>query len=759
MMKQETAAEMASGRTGLRSTDKIREFLKLWLRNAMVTVTFLALPWVVMADDANKSGAPDASSNTPAASSSPVTEGTTVTMPELTVTGMSAELTQKNQQLDEAREKDILPPLGATAYNMDQQALQALPQGGDTPIDKVLLQAPGVSYDSAISNPDFHIRNEYANVQYRVNGIQLPDGVSALGPILGTGFISSMNLLDGALPAQYGLRTAGVVDITTKTESDSGGTLDLNGGTWDTGSASLEYGGGVGQTQYYLTGKYLESGQGLENSMPTENPIHDNTTQGRFFGYGSTLFGDNSRLTYMAGAFVGQFQIPDIAGQEPMGDYGPSELDSTQIDENETDQFYFGVLALQTHNDNLDTQFSAFTRYAAIHFVPDVYNDLAFNDVASDVTRQSLLGGFQFDASDRLSNTHTLRAGVLFSVENTQVYDQSTVLPLDASGDPEPTPETINDDTAELGWIAGGYIQDEWLMLPNLTLNAGLRFDLMDEFVTANQLSPRLALIYKPSTDTTFHAGVADYFTPPMQAQSTPNNLALFQNTTQQPVIGAEDPVQPERAWYLDVGVDQKLLPGLSAGLDAYYKYSTDTLDDGQFGSAVILDQYNYASGYSQGLEFKVNYEAGGLRAYANLSDEITMVTNVVSNEYVVDDPVEFAYVANNYVPSSDSQQFTSSFGTSYRWGGLLASVDGIYGSGLAAGFANQQNSPAYTQFNAALAWSIDAWHNQKPLTLRLSAINVFDTVYLLRAGDGIGEFAPQYGPRRGLFVELSQEF
>jgi outer membrane receptor protein involved in Fe transport len=296
-------------------------------------------------------------------------------------------------------------------------------------------------------------------------------------------------------------------------------------------------------------------------------------------------------------------------------------------------------------------------------------------------------------------------------------------------------------------------------MLPNLTLNAGLRFDLMSAFVSANQLSPRLALIYKPSADTTFHAGVANYFTPPMQAQSTPNNLALFQNTTQQPVIGLEDPVQPERAWYVDAGVEQKLLPGLSAGLDAYYKYSTDTLDDGQFGSAVILDQYNYASGYSQGLEFKANYEAGGLRAYANLSDEITMITNVVSNQYVIDDPVEFAYIANNYVPSSDSQQFTSSFGTSYRWQGLLASVDGIYGSGLAAGFANQQNSPAYTQFNAAVAWSFNAWHNQKPLTLRLSAINIFDTSYLLRAGDGIGEFAPQYGPRRGLFVELSQQF
>jgi hypothetical protein len=592
---------------------------------------------------------------------------------------LTESLWHKNTELDEARDVNLLPKLGATEYHIDQQALQALPQGKNTPLDKVLLQVPGVSYDSAISNPDFHVRNEYANVQYRINGIQLPDGVSALGPVLETGFIGNLNLLDGALPAQYGLRTAGVIDITTKTEFDPGGNVDLYGGSWATFSPSLEYGGGMGQTQYFLTGRYLLSNQGLENATPMENPIHDRTTQEKFFGYGSTLFGDSSRLTYMAGGFVGHFQIPDVEGEAPLGDFGSPTLSSTSLDERETDRFFFGVVALQTHYDSVDTQFSVFTRYATVDFVPDVYGDLAFNDVASNVMRKSLLNGAQFDLSNRLSDAHTLRAGLEVGVEKTQVQDLSTVLPLDAEGDPLPDPLIVNDYSAKVGWNAGGYVQDEFRLRPDFTLNVGLRFDQMNQFVSANQWSPRIALIYKPLADTALHAGVSRYFTPPMQAQATPSNLALFQGTVQQPLIPLADPVRPERATYFDVGMDQQVLAGLTLGLDAYYKRSTDTLDDGQFGQAVVLDEFNYARGFSRGVELKANYSQGGLRAYANVSHEITMVKQVVSNQYLIDDPVELAYLAAHYTYASDAQTISASTGVSYRWRNTLASVDGIY--------------------------------------------------------------------------------
>ena len=66
---------------------------------------------------------------------------------------------------------------------------------------------------------------------------------------------------------------------------------------------------------------------------------------------------------------------------------------------------------------------------------------------------------------------------------------------------------------------------------------------------------------------------------------------------------------------------------------------------------------------------------------------------------------------------------------------------------------------PPYTQVNAGVSHEFklpdSSW---KPFTLRFDVVNVFDRIYELRDGSGIGVFAPQFGPRRGYFVGLSQK-
>ena len=67
-------------------------------------------------------------------------------------------------------------------------------------------------------------------------------------------------------------------------------------------------------------------------------------------------------------------------------------------------------------------------------------------------------------------------------------------------------------------------------------------------------------------------------------------------------------------------------------------------------------------------------------------------------------------------------------------------------------------SQPPYTQFNASIAREFLLFDDPRPMTVRLDVINLFDTIYQIRSGSGIGVFASQYGPRRGFFLGVSKK-
>jgi outer membrane receptor protein involved in Fe transport len=666
-------------------------------------------------------------------------------------------LATKNEAFDQAR-ANLLTQLGTSSYDFDREAMQALPQGTNTPVDKVLLQAPGVTQDSAASG-QLHVRNEHANLQYRINGIILPDGVSGFGQVLQSDFMGSIALITGALPAEYGNRTSGLVDIQTKSGSqDPGGKISVYGGSQRTVTPNIDYGGTVGETDYFFTGRHFTSDEGIENPTSSLFPIHDDTEQGAAFGYVSSLLSPTTRLSFITGSSVQHFQIPNSPDQIPMFPaFGVTNFNSALVNENQLEQNYYDVLALQRKLGDTDLQLAYFARYSDLHFTPDKVGDIIFNGVASNVERRSFVNGVQGDGSYRFNDANTLRSGFYVSGERTTADNLSTVLPVDSAGEPIDAPFNIPDNVSKTGWLLGGYVQDEWKLTDKLTLNAGIRFDQMYQFVDANQFSPRVNLVYKPFAGTTFHAGYARYFTPPSQVLAGPTKLSVTQNTTIQPDINRDDPVLPERSNYFDVGVTQRLLPGFELGVDGYYKQATDLLDDGQFGAALVLDGFNYAKAFNEGIEVKATYERGGFKAYGNIALAEQKATDIVSNQFLFD-PSEFTFIANHYIYTDHSQLVTASAGVSYLWNDTLFTADMIYGSGLRSGFANTSNVPGYAQVNLGVSHDF-TFTNARPLTLRFDVVNLFDTIYEIRDGSGIGVFAPQFGPRRGYFVQLARKF
>ena len=504
---------------------------------------------------------------------------------------------------------------GASSYEITNQNIENMPGGTNTPLDKVLLQAPGVVQDSAASGL-LHIRNEHANVSYRFNGILLPDGVSGFGQVLESSFIGSISLLTGVLPAQYGLRTAAVVDITTRVPNSPGsGSVEVYGGSHEQITPWAEYGGVIGKTEYFAVGRYWANDMGLENTTASLQAIHDHTAQGRAFAYASTLNDDTSRTSIMTGWWQGKFQIPNTPDQPPqfaVDGVGPNDPanNSANLNENQYERNVFGVIAWQKRIENWDVQVAYVNRYSSVLFVPDQLGDLVFNGVASTVFRGAFNNGVQTDAAYRLNDAHTIRTGFTTNAEITHVNNTYAVLPVDPdTGDPGTTPFGLNDASSLWGFNAGVYLQDEWRLTNQLTLNYGLRFDQMWQYVNANQVSPRVNLVYKPWETGTIHAGYARYFTPPVQAISAPTNVGLFTNTTQQPEVPVASPVLPEHGHVFDIGATQQLIPGVDLSIDSYYKLARDLLDDGQFGAAYVLTGFNYEKGENYGVEGSIIVE------------------------------------------------------------------------------------------------------------------------------------------------------
>jgi outer membrane receptor protein involved in Fe transport len=715
------------------------------------------------------------------------------------------------------RRNNIYTTVGANQSTISKEDIQKLPQGEHTPFDKVLVQSfPGVSQDSAESG-GIHVRNEHGNVAYRINGITLPDGVAGYGQVLETGLIGNLTLLTGALPAEFGLRTAAVVDIKTREGAfDGGGKISVYGGSHETFTTSYEYGGTIGGdchaappapgmfvkapppgtcgpvTEYFFTGRYYTTTLGLENPTSAPEAIHDLTKQERGFGYISTIIDPTTRVSLITGASLGKFQVPNTPGQTPTlaSAFGVTNFDSTRLDENQQERTYFNILSLQKSVNDVDFLLSYFNRYSSVHFVPDTVGDLLFNGVASDVYRATFANGVQGDGSYRVNDAHTLRSGFSVTAEKTQNTNISTVEPcvICDGTDNVDAPFAVTDSIAKLGFLYGVYIQDEWRVTNQFTINAGLRFDQMNEYVSANQLSPRINFVYTPLPGTTFHAGYARFFTPPPQTIAAPVNLALIANTTAQPSQFLQDPVLPERAHVFDAGVNQVFSRGcapvpsgsfvkapprvpaacesLEFGIDAYYKIAKDLLDDGQFGAALVTSGFNYEKAFNEGVELTAKYRNGDFRAYGNLAWGIQKGTNIVSNEFLIDNAMpldtlggltRFQFIRNNFIFTDHTQIWTASAGLSYLWWGTLFTTNMIFGSGLRNGDANTTHLPAYNQVNAGVSHEF-VGYTMMPFTLRLDVVNIFDNVYQLRDGSGIGVFAPQFGPRRGVFAGWSSK-
>lgn len=664
-------------------------------------------------------------------------------------------------QLDEAR-NSLSPDTGSSQYVIDEKAIQALPLGAATPMNQVLLQAPGVVQDSY---GQLHVRGDHANLQYRIDGIMLPESIAGFGQTLDPRMIQSVKLLDGALPAQYGERTAAVVDVTTKSGADlgNGGSIGVTGGSFGTFNPNVSFWGHSGNWSYFFTANYLQNNVGIENPTPSRSPIHDHTNQVKGFGDISYLINNDTRLSFLFGFSNNRFQIPNNPDQTPQFGYlDVTHFNSANLNELQNEQTRFGMLALQGKFGDTDYQVSLGQRYSGLQYYPDVVGDLMFNGVAGQINQGDRADTLQADFAMPWGGSHTLRYGLYGEFDKAMTNTNSLVFPANADGEQTSTvPFNIFTSSGVTARTWAAYVQDEWNISDNWTVNYGLRGDQYQAFdTTESQLSPRVGVVWQATDSTTVHAGYSRYFTPPQTELISATDIEAFADTTNAVKNYGNNTPLAERSNYYDLGVSQNIGSNWTVGLDAYYRDVSRLQDEGQFGTALVYSTFNYKYGRVRGTEFSLNYNNGPLSAYFNFAYNRAMGKDVITSQYNFG-PEELAYIADNWIHLDHDQKLTSSGGINYAiTDDTKVGADYLFGSGLREDglTPNGLSLPYYFQLNFDVSHDFN-FDSIGKLHTQLALINALDRSYELRSGTGVGVGAPQYGPRRGLYLSLQKDF
>jgi outer membrane receptor protein involved in Fe transport len=654
-----------------------------------------------------------------------------------------------------------LSSTGTNKYTLIARDIDNLPLGEATPLNQVMLQMPGVALDQ---NQEIHIRGEHMGIQYEMNGIMLPLDINndpTFTQLLNAYFVKSVSLIDGVLPAQYGYRTAGVIDIHTKEGcEDAHNEFTASGGQRDTAQGSFQLGGCVGDFGYYATGMFLQSNLGLSSAVAAPDPIHDAVTEGQGFTYLTYTLNPTTKLSLISGMTLSFNQFPNQPNQAlqyTLDHVNPADYPSAGINSGLDQQDYYGVLALNgVLNSKVDYQLAYAAHYNSESFYPDPVSDLIYQGISSNIFTSDLANTFQGDLTYRVGAAHSLRTGFYMGEYGVESDQSSLVLPINSMGTVGTSPVLKAANLSKINLVYGVYVQDDWQITEKLSVNFGSRWDRVSGFTNNSQFSPTINFVYMPRTGTVLHAGFARSFQVPNFQNVSSGIYQLFKNTTG--AIGTSpngnSSLFTETDYTWDGGLTHQFTPELAFAQDNYFRIDRHYLDEGQFGFVPIDAPFNYVRGYGGGTENSLTYNVKNFAARANVFVAREEDIGVASGQYNF--PAnEVRFIDRHYFVLDHTPLVGASGGAAYRTGAYQFTVDGLFSSGLRGGFANETQLPKVWQFDLSGARDFEI-----PLigrvTDRITLLNIFDRTNLIRPSSGIGVFQAAYGPRITVYDALT---
>ena len=672
-----------------------------------------------------------------------------------------------------------LPPLQYKAtsetYALTRKEIESLPRGNNIDLPDLLATIPSAAQGAL---KQVHIRQDHANVLFRIDGVPIPDTVTTtFTDVLTPRAWERADIILGGLEAQYGNRTAAVIDITGKSGTKPGfGSLQLFGGSNQTLTPSFEYGGTIGEKfRYYVLNSYTTTNRGIDPPTLGHSVFHDQSERNQSYLRGDYQHDNHNAFTWLFLSSVAKYQIPTSPGldvnQDVLGllraqNSGFSPVASQAVNEFQKENNQYGHMAWR-HDINASNFFSlsAYARHTQAIFNTDPQNVLAYTRntrdpfSSGDQDRSAYTGGIRLDYTHIYNAQHLIKTG--FQIGGTQAVNKTQLFVFDrdaVTGNPVGPVIGRDVDNRLIGWRQEVWIQDQWTPTDRWTFNLGLRYDQIEYAVSEGQASPRIGAAYKANQANVFHAFYGRLFTPPNLESISFAKLNTV-GTTAEPANLTNNTVRAERAHYFEVGSYHAVTPKAILEIAAYYKLNQFQSDAGQFGTTPLLNYFAFDHGWQRGIDGAIKVQmTDNLTGRANVAWGQCKGYGLQSGHFLLDQKEITDINSRGGVFCDHSQLVTSSAVLSYRLR-EHTTITGqmLYGSGLRTTIddakTNSSHFDSYTTYNLSLAHVILLPKNQK-FVLAFDIINLLDEKYFLNQGNGsIGLGVAHAGMPRSFYL------
>jgi outer membrane receptor for Fe3+-dicitrate len=492
---------------------------------------------------------------------------------------------------------------------------------GSETIQKRLTALPGRSMQDLVNsepgwlyegNAVLHPRGSEYQIQFVVDGIPLTDNRSpSFGPEPAEGDdIESIKIYTAGIPAEFGRKMGGVVEVNTLKNQDPGfhGQLTMFGGTYDTAGINTQDQYTWGKNTFGLSASGNMTGHYLNPVVP-QNYTNNGTIASFSLSYERDLT-QKDRITMIVRHELARYQIPNELVQQN-GAFLPNADNSVgcppaPAGEQPSDCVFIPGGQLQT-GDNFETMgsiayqhiFSSDAVGVLRGMARDSSNDFYSNQASwpLNATQHNDFKEIYFNGSVSVHHgMQEFKAGVesdaIFLHENT-----SYMIPDCA--DPTDPQCPISLGILDSGAIAfafqahrpdleqAAYVQDA-IRLGNWSVDAGLRWDHYQLLVNQNAVSPRIAVSrYFPSVGVNIHASYDRIFqTPSFENILLASSPAAEGIDTSVPAL--QLPVQPSHGNYYELGVTKAFFGKLRLDANMFRRDVNNYADDSQILSTGI---------------------------------------------------------------------------------------------------------------------------------------------------------------------------